>query len=259
MNVVVTSFSPDGYEKYGRNFISSFMRYWDWPLVVFHENSEPDMKGPTYIDLLKDQDLLDFLRYYDTMPAAHGIAGMKDGKPVADYRLQAVRFARKVFALTTLPLEKVDWWVWIDADTETTSKIDRRFVDAACPQKGLISYLGRKDWDHSECGFVAYRVGHPVPLSFLRDFRRAYTTGEIFKFPQWHDSYIFDRIMEMYAPWKPFFVNLSEGVPGNHVWPHTILGEYMVHNKGGAKETSKDTIRKIVGRNADALRRLADK
>lgn len=227
-----TSFSEEGYEVYGRRFIESYLANCDKPLAVFYEGRKPDIRDDQirYVKLDADADLDAFLKAYD-VPMAHGIVGKKDGKWVADYRFQAIKFAKKVFALTTFA-ENVDWWVWIDADVVFEKPLDGAFWSTVCPPDKLMSYLGRKDWGHSECGFVAYRVGTPQIRSFLKRFRRAYTSGDVFSLPEWHDSYVFDVIRSQYPHVSDTFKNLAEGVPGTDVWPHTVLGEYMRHMKG---------------------------
>lgn len=228
---VCTSFSGNQYLDFGQKFIESFLEHNDVPLIVFYEDEQIDFpEGPKW-ERLRSVSQSEFMADFGNLAASHGIVGKKNDKYVTDYRLTCTRFAKKVFAVTAYHKD-CDWWVWIDADVECIKPFDEKFWKAVCPESGLISYLGRKDWDHSECGFVAYRVGHPVPRAFLKILRSIYVDGRVFTLPQWHDSFVFDRVMDSFPAWVPFFHNISEGVPGNHVWPETILGEYMVHNKG---------------------------
>jgi len=228
--IACTSFSPTGYETYGRTFLESFVEKWPLDIVVYYEE-KPDFehKRIHYRNLLEDPQLKKFLAEFN-LPAAHGIVGKKDGQHIADYRLQCIRFAKKVFALTNYVA--ADWWIWIDADVICKKSPDEEFFSSVLPDRSLISYLGRDEWDHSECGFVGYRVGHPVPRAFLKRFREFYTSGKVFSLSQWHDSYVFDRVMDEFAVWSGFFHNISDGIPGNHVWPQTILEQCLTHNKG---------------------------
>lgn len=220
--VVITTFPPSEYERYGKKFIEGFN--WEAPLRVYSEAQHKEWRKIPIPD--------DWMRDFGNLWPSMGLVGSKNGKGVFDYRLKMTPFAMKVFSVCDWRADPGDWRFWIDADVEFNKPPDERFFKAVCGDKTLISYLGRKDWDHSECGFVAYRVSHPVVRAFLDDFRRLYVSGDVFKFPQWHDSYVFDRVMDRFSAWKPFFTNLSDGVPGNHVWPETILGEYMTHHKG---------------------------
>lgn len=227
-----TSFNREGYELYGRKFLTSFVKYWDIPLVVWYEGEKPDIVHDNieYYNLLSEPEVDGFIKEND-LPACHGVIGRKEGGIVTNYRFQSVKFGKKVLALTKFPTN-VDWWIWIDADVVTKKKVTKAFLETVCQNNSLISYLGRKDWDHSECGFVCYRTGHPVVRTFLSKLRDTYLSGDVYAMREWHDSYVFDCLRKQFSEWEWAFDNISFGVPGNHVWPETILGEYMEHNKG---------------------------
>lgn len=221
--IALTTFSPEGYEVYGRRFIDSFVQYWNIPLWVFYQGKKPPEKdGVTYVNLQEDDEYMEFLDQHKDNPFANGF---RDGK--IDYRYQAVKFCHKVFAETSPYRPDCDQWIWIDADVETFRPVDANFFDLGCPRDYIASYLGRRDWHHSECGFMCYNI--PLANTFLKEFRRTYTSGEIFTLDEWHDSFVWDVVRGAMVP--PFF-NLSEGIGGVDVWPHTILGEYMSHAKG---------------------------
>lgn len=207
----ITSMSEAGYREYGKNFLDS----WPLPITVYSEDALP----VPYVDLNLDDELTAFL---ETAPEGD------------DYRFQAGKFAKKVFAVTG-EQESSDWRIWIDADVVVDGPITEEFLQTVCPEDKVGSYLGRKDWHHSECGWVAYNMRYAK--AFLRDFREIYTSGEIYDHLEWHDSYIFDRVMEKHG--KSAWKNLSEGVPGMHVWDETPLGSVMRHLKGPLRKAGK--------------------
>lgn len=215
---VVTTFSKKGYEEYGKKFLGSFIQHWDTTLHVYWEGDDFPNIHPQIVwhNLNADKDRKKFLE-----------SGLADDPK--DYRRQAKRFSHKIFALTDperLKLD-VDTWIWLDADVETVAGVDEAFLAAVCPNGFVGSYLGRKDWNHSECGFVSYsaREGR----LFLAELRRWYVSGRVYDFPETHDSYIFDRLREELGGW---WYNISEGVPGMHVWDDCPLGTKMKHRKG---------------------------
>ena len=246
---VVTTFSAKGYEEYGKAFLESCAKHWgDVPLHVYWEGPDhPALTGVVWHDLDRDADRCAFL---NTAP--------DDPK---DYRKQAKRFCHKIFALTDperLKLD-VDTWIWLDADVVTKAPVDQTFLETVCPEGFVGSYLGRKDWHHSECGFVSYRGEDG--RAFLSALRSLYTSGDIFTYEETHDSYLFDRLREEIGGW---WYNISEGVPGMHVWDDCILGTRMKHKKGGLrkagvsslpagygsmKEVKKSTVAKLGGQN----------
>lgn len=151
-----------------------------------------------------------------------------------DYRLQATRFAHKVFvlkhfldaALKTSP--RPDYLVWWDADAILTRTVNADEIAALMPGADeACSYLGRKDWDHSECGFMAFNLANGGAEAILNFMHHYYTEGLVFSLPQWHDSYLFD-VARADRPCR----NLSAGVPGNNVWAGTPLACFSEHRKG---------------------------
>ncbi len=206
---VITSMSQDGYDEYGQKFIDTFEKYWHpIPLTIYSEDPIDDDRYEIRRSL-DDPDLVEFL---------------KDAPTHQFYQWNAKKFAYKVFAITGAPRD-VDWLIWLDADVETFAKVTQTFLKKVCRGK-LGSYLGRKDWHHSECGWVAYHLKNAGP--FLDRFREIYTSGEIYDHLEFHDSYLFDRVREAFPGWH----NLSENVSGMHVWDDTLLGEKMKHLKG---------------------------
>jgi len=214
----VTTFGRKHYGLYGRRFIESYLKHWpvSIPLWVYYEGTKPDIQSPriTYVDLDQDADRQKFMdEKFDTS---------------SDYRFQAVRFSHKVFALTDpkrIASKAAQWWIWLDADIETHAKVDEEFVEAVCPEGFAGSYLGRKDWPHSECGFVGFNTQYRAD-EFLAKFRNAYVTGEIFNMKEWHDSYVFDQLREGW--WH----NISADLSGLEVFNQSILGTRMRHDKG---------------------------
>lgn len=213
----VTSMSREGYDTYGRTFLDTYSKHVHFPLTVYSEDNL--LPERPFIDLNQDDELATFL---------------EDCPPSKDYRFDAGKFAKKVFAITASRSRYEDWRIWLDADVVIEKPITEDFLKRVCPDDMMGSYLGRKDWHHSECGWVAYNMAYAY--GFLYAFRQMYVSGEIFDHMEWHDSYLFDRLRERTAgDW----LNLSEGVFGMHVWDGSPLGEVMKHLKGPLRKAGK--------------------
>lgn len=228
---VCTSFSPKGYEVYGKKFIESFR--WHAPddeLWVFYEGRKPDIPGCVYVDLNTDAERRLFLDQNRDKPHANGIVNTNRGV-IADYRFQAIRFAHKVFAMSHPARPREGNWVWCDADVIVTKNLTEDWWEESCPEGFVCSYLGRKDWDHSETGWLAFTKrygGH----EFLDELRQLYISGEIFRLRGFTDSFAFDRVRSEWEAEGKHFHDLAKGIGGNHVWPDTVLGRVMTHQKG---------------------------
>lgn len=223
----VTTFSQKGYKKYGKRFLDTYRKHWRVPLNVYYEGDRPyeagDSEGVTWLPLDGDADRQVFL-------------GKHSDKRHTDYRLNAVKFCHKVFALTAPELleKDLDLLVWLDADIETHADVEPGFIQDLAPHGFRGSYLGRKDWHHSECGFMAF--SKPMGgYELLNELRAAYTTGELFHYAEWHDSFIFDALRKRGGWWY----NLSAGLPGVHVFDDSILGQKMRHLKGEQRKAGQ--------------------
>jgi hypothetical protein len=128
--------------------------------------------------------------------------------------------------------------IWLDADTHTHSPVPVDWLSKVCPGSAMISYLGRGEKYHSECGWVAYNLDHPETRNFIKDFVGMYNTDRIFEEREWHDSYIWDVVRKRYQP-NNNFLNLNpswtdKGLAG-HPFINSELGLYMDHVKGDRK------------------------
>ena len=224
-----TSFSAQGYNVYGERFLRSYrLHSCGIPLYVYSEDDLTLDDWVSFRRLGDDPDYVEFVGRHGRNPIANGLR-VKNGKTIKLYQFDAVRFCHKVFAKTQPP--DVDWWIWIDADVELTADLDKQFFDQTCPGGYIASYLGRTDWSHSECGFVAYNL-RQGGREFLRRLRLMYVEGLVFGLNQWDDSFVWDVVRKSMESEDKWFKNLSEGKRGLHVWPETILGEYSEHRKG---------------------------
>ena len=221
----VTTFSKKGWEEYGRVFLQTYLEFWPQsvPLYIGWEGDDWPKEYPV--------DRVTWFNLDESSERRRFLDGDK-GDDVKDYRLCAKRFSHKVFALGMANeiVPKESSITWLDADIETEKPVTREFLDSVAPAGFAGAYLGRKDWNHSECGFVVYH-----DRDIIKEFVRIYDSGEIFSFNEWHDSYIFDQIKDGFGWWY----NISEGVPGMHVWDDCPLGEVMNHKKGPMRKAGK--------------------
>lgn len=253
---VITTFHQAGLEQYGQRMIDTFEKYWpgNVDLIVLAENCTPKTTRPNtrVVDLLAaSSDLRSFVNRHENNPLAHGRAGPPDVfNPKKQFRWDAVRFCYKVFA-KSVALNMIDsgWMIWIDADTITHTSMPLQFLDTICPSNNMISYLGRGEKYHSECGWVAYNLDHAECRQFVHDFVNMYNTDAIFKQQEWHDSYIFDVLRKQRQD-RCYFHNLNpspdnKGLAG-HPFVNSELGRYMDHVKGDRKQQGHSKPKEVV-------------
>lgn len=234
---VITSFNAEGYKRYGKLFVESWLKYWpeDIRLTVFYEGEDSEfdlVRGVSWhpiesVEFL--QDFMDNLRF----PLMHGIVGSG-----YDINFDA-RMARKTFmqahACRNLYGGKV---FWIDADSETTRHVPLAFLDECLPDEALCCFLGRDGWFYTESGFIGFNYDHELARRFFKNYVHVFLVGTIFSQPGWHDCYAFDAVRQVMGN-GPEFVNLAKSVPHGHMHPLQVSapGQYLNHYKGPRKDT----------------------
>lgn len=176
----------------------------------------------------------------------------KDYKNEGDYRTNYIGFSYKIFALYQAYLyakqSNIEYIIWLDADIMTKSDVTIEDLDK-WTQGADIAYLGRKDWDHSECGFVAYKT--ETAGAFLEKLHEYYVKDEVLKLEQHHDSYVFDWI-KTHEGANLNYHNISHGLEGRDVFNISPLGEKLHHYKGPLeKQKLIERVQKI--RNGEPL------
>jgi hypothetical protein len=253
---VITSFHEEGLKQYGQRMIRTFEQHWpaEVDLIVCAENCNPQITRPTsrvYDLMTVSNNCRSFVERHRNNPLAHGQSGPPEVfNPRKAFRWNAVRFAYKVFSVALCADNlSTGWMIWLDADTHTHSPVPLNWLEKVCPKSAMISYLGRGEKYHSECGWVAYNLDHPETRNFIRDFVSMYNTDKIFNEREWHDSYIWDVIRKRYQDRNHFYnLNPSQNDKGlaGHPFINSELGLYMDHVKGDRKEYGHSKPKEVV-------------
>lgn len=248
---VVTSCSAKGFEQYGARFIETFVQYWpsdvvlnivsedDLPVKEFQRN-HPE-RGIVFWPLSRSQNYNEFAAKYagarwtqgqGGAPRPHGIAPLwKDGKNY-NFRFDAFKFSKKVFAIELVSsLVSADPLFWVDADTLTHAPVPMTLFNKVLPPSFALSCLFRPKY-HSECGFVGYNLAHSAAKPFIGSFSALYHTGAVFELPEWHDSWVFDWLRNKLQTRTYNIPHKSKG----HPFINSELGLYMDHLKGRRKD-----------------------
>ena len=229
---VCTTFPSTSWNVYSKAMLQSFVANWpaDVPLLI-------ELDDDLILDGVRSQ-----ARECDAVAAgwlsdhAAFVARNKDKEDPQNYRKQAVRFCHKVFtlhramqAVQEQPAPKPRYLIWMDGDVVTNRKITHEDLALCLPKDGdAVSYLGRKDWPHSECGWLAFDLENGGG-DVIKAMHTQYVTDGIFQFKQWDDSWVFDEIRKVGLQ---KFTNLTDGKPGMEIWPHSPMGKWSTHYKG---------------------------
>ena len=238
----VTSLNEDGLRTYGLNMLNSVAENWEaktMHLTCFYHDFDiniynvPEVKHITYRNLNDIQDMLD---YRETFKQHNGISNN-----TYDWRRDAIKWCHKVFAMTELAFEMAEsavspgWLIWLDADTVTIKPFSEKNLSQYLNDRCSIVHLGRKDTDYSETSFLAFNLNRQNPIQLLADLRGAYISGEVLGYREWHDGFIFERLLNIYKAHGTNTHNLSPNATGLDAFGQSPLADFMVHYKGNKK------------------------
>jgi len=246
--LLVTSFNESLYQDYGKRMVREFSEKTDGSvklIVIYEHNSTPDVRFRNVEFIcFKNQEHQEFIQKFGHLHEARGlrINYLNDNRINLhhDYRYDAIRFSFKIFSLLqAIQINKsFSHFAWIDADIRCLNKFSKYDLIKFFPDKNeLMSYLGRDnfpiDGAYSECGFLGFNINNILTKEFLNRVAQVYITGEIFKYKQWHDSWIWDQIRIEYEKKNVHFKNISgKASKTEHPFINCDLGIYFDHLKG---------------------------
>lgn len=233
---VITTFPSVSWDVYSKRMLESFVAYWpaEIPLLV---QLDDDLLVNDVNRIIRKSDGLNVgwsQEHADFVKRNQG----KDSKD--DYRKQAVRFCHKVFslkfacdsAMKAIEAKADDaprYLIWLDADVLTTRKVTVEDIEKCLPKEGdAVSYLGRKDWPHSECGWLAFDLMNGGNR-LIDAIHARYLDDSIYLCPEWHDSWIFDDVSFTLEFKK---TNLTANAVGMDVWQQSPMASWSRHYKG---------------------------
>ena len=245
----VTSFSADGFERYARKMLFSVIENWkdDLKLIAYYHDFTDDL-----VEQLPKSDKIEYrnldniqdMKNYKQFMKLHD--GTEGGKIPYNWRMDAIKCCNKVYALTDLSLEigeqeaRGGWLIWLDADTVTTKPLSKERVLRLFKKGAELVHLGRKDIDYSETSFIAFNLDYQSPHYLLADLRGCYDIGEVTAYREWHDGFIFERLLKIYVAHGLRVQNLSQGAEGLAAFAQSPLSQYMIHYKGNLKNNVEE-------------------
>ena len=160
MTTCITSFTSQGYETYGREFIRTFIL--NWPktikLVVYYEGAIKIDETADNIEWRTIEEVQGLSKFMDRIKKFPIMTGVLNKQYNINYD---ARMARKSYMQAhTLNIYggKV---FWLDADAITHTQIPESFLDECLPDDKFCCYLGREPWYYTESGFLGFNANHP--------------------------------------------------------------------------------------------------
>jgi len=258
---VVTSFSEDGWDTYAKDMIWSVAENFapEIKVVAYYHDFDittkelPESKNIEYRNLNNLEDMLEFREQFKEYDGTMG------GKAIYNFRVDAIKFCHKVFAISDCAFGMVEskenpgWLVWLDADTIITKPLSRGNLLENLPTGSDLVHLGRKNFTYSETSFIGLNLESQVPVDFLGDFLGAYLSGEILQYREWHDGFIFERLLTIYKAhglkyhdWTGH-IDIKSMTHGKQAFELFPLGDYIEHKKGAKKKNNLEVSPDVTG------------
>jgi hypothetical protein len=231
-NLVVTSWSPDGYRLYGKRFLKTFRTYWadaHADLVLYAD--APAMLPK--IDLRYTGDIPEWTALAERWSrdaSVHGWSTKEYPRHKSySYLWDAARFAVKVFVWRDAARKLGRGTLtWLDGDTFTKGHIRENWTRILLGRSD-VAYLGRGPM-HPETGYVGFRLPQALPLldwcceAYSSERFRVMTDG-------WTDCHILRAGLRA-VPVRAVDLTKGRYSGQSHIWPVSPLAGCLDHNKG---------------------------
>jgi len=247
--VLVTSFNEEGYKKYGRRMLDSMAKYWSEDIdirVWYHDfdltqESLPEADHISYHNLNDVPDLISFRER------------LNDYEPT-NWRMDVVKFCHKMYAITETcrsllsdPDDQTPYsLLWLDGDTVTTEDVDVDWLDNFIDMDADITLLERPVADYAETSFMRFALwpSREAAFNVLEDVRASYDTQEVRGYREWHDGFVFQRIINIHKNHGLRVQNLSPDAKDLDAFHASPLAGRLEHFKG-AKKDAQNTPKEI--------------
>ena len=263
----VTSFNEDLYNKFGTLFFKSIYENWEPTLKVkaYYHNFPADKYSlEKHIDYTNLEEHRQYKRFVKEN-AVHN--GTEDGQIPYNDKLDAIKWSHKMFALTdhAFTLAEKDkepgWLVWIDVDSYATKRLTQKDLEKILTDNVDIVHTG----NHS---FIAFNLNKKPPLDLLWDLRRTYMNGEVIQYREWTDSFILERLLNIYKAHGlkiydardiiPNYILHMEGVSNSSILPLRDSKGNRIFNLSKDK-VSQDIVPARYTKNAEIIRHFKPK
>ena len=232
----ITTFNKKLYDKYAFGFMKSFKLPFD--LIIYSEEDMQFLKNiyKNNYKLVNSFNCIPELSDFINKNKKRNIVDVKTG----GFKKDGIRFCYKVFCVTHCGLnidEKYKYLIWLDSDIVFKKEFNKEFIEKNFLKKNsMMSYLGRTK-NYSECGFLIFNLKHKNIKDYFKEMKRMYTSGDIYKEKEWHDSYIWDTVRKRFEK-KYGILNFNiSNISQNDVFLNLpILYDNFYHLKGKRKD-----------------------
>lgn len=241
----VTSFAPHAWETTAKDCITSLHQFWPPETYLY---SVWEGKRPVTDIIGTDLNAIPAARSFIERHAKNGeVKGLVEGRLKwghkareygYNFRTDAYKFARKVYAIAHIAPFRKGRLFWVDADVITRQAVPRDFLVSLLPDDCSVAYLARPGY-HSELGFLGLNLNHPATARLIGAWQELYDTDSFMHLAGgWTDCHTFDYLVQTQKPPVREIRHTSNSQP----FDHSCLARYMIHLKGARKPNHQGVI-----------------
>jgi hypothetical protein len=241
MTTVITTFSEQGYNVYGKRWIESVIQNWpeDIRVVVYIDF---DLAEPADNFLIKQFDAeFPYHPEFKKKIYSHYEWKWSDTIKYPVIKEKTVKFSYKSFVIIDQLEKSTDnYLIWLDGDVETLSKIVPEDFDflgdnfLAC-QKEILN----RGKCHIESGFLLFNLNHPIRKQFTEEFKKLYYDLELLNFKKPYDGFLLAHVIEnLKVTIFDFNYGNISGLQSSKdsTFQHPFLKERFIHRIGVDKK-----------------------
>lgn len=226
---VITTFSIDGYELYGKRMVNTWLQYWpsNFELTVYTEG----------FNLLEKDSKLKEIDINDACPTLKIFKEKSldfidpKNKKTKSRIAKAIRWSHKIYAMSHALNQKCDYLIFLDGDTFSKDYIPTDFAERLV-QNHLFAvhfeFLQRML--HFETGLICFNTKHQQMPLFRSELQKGYDSLDIHKLPKPWDGFYIAYLATKY---NLDVLNLAQRNSG--VFSNPLVRPFLTHEAGKAK------------------------
>ena len=232
MTTVVTTFSVDGYELYGKRMIETWLKYWpeNYNLHVYTEGYSLDEKHNR-------------LKEIDINQACPALQIFKDNSKklitdptnikIINRVSKTIKWCHKVYAMEhALKNCKTPYLIFLDGDTYTKKTVIPNLAEQLTTTHLFsVHFENLKHGLHFETGLISFNMLHQQMPLLTSEMLKDYNDLNIYKHEKTWDGYWFSYL---YSRFKLDVFDLSQGRRSD-VFTNPLVNGTLVHEAGNDK------------------------
>ena len=223
---VITTFSIDGYELYGKKMIQTWLEFWpkEVSLIVYTEGFKLDEKDSRLFEIDINEVCPELQNFKDRSNRVF----KNSDKKIRRHVDKAIRWSHKVYAISHALNYNCDYLIFLDGDTYSNQIIPTNFAKSLVQDHLFaVHFENLKNGLHFETGLISFNLNHTQVSILKEELQKGYDNFKIYNLPKAWDGFWFAHL------YKTF--NLDVLNLGNGVFSNPLVNGKIFHNVGKQK------------------------